>query len=54
MSSEGEKTFTRAEVAKHNTNKDTWLLIHNSVYDVTSFLNEVSKKERWKQQQEQQ
>lgn len=41
MSSEGTKTFTRAEVAKHNTNKDTWLLIHNNVYDVTAFLNEV-------------
>ncbi|SPP75716.1 cytochrome b5 [Drosophila guanche] len=40
MSSDGKKTFTRAEVAKHNTNKDTWLLIHNSVYDVTAFLNE--------------
>ncbi|EDW02069.1 cytochrome b5 [Drosophila grimshawi] len=40
MSGEGEKTFTRADVAKHNTNKDTWLLIHNSIYDVTSFLNE--------------
>ncbi|TDG51637.1 hypothetical protein AWZ03_002097 [Drosophila navojoa] len=40
MSGEGEKTYTRAEVAKHNTNKDTWLLIHNTVYDVTAFLNE--------------
>ncbi|KAL7725941.1 hypothetical protein ACLKA6_017986 [Drosophila palustris] len=40
MASDGEKTFTRAEVAKHNTNKDTWLLIHNNVYDVTAFLNE--------------
>ncbi|XP_016941051.3 cytochrome b5 [Drosophila suzukii] len=40
MSSEETKTFTRAEVAKHNTNKDTWLLIHNSIYDVTAFLNE--------------
>ncbi|EDW89200.1 cytochrome b5 [Drosophila yakuba] len=40
MSSEGTKTFTRAEVAKHNTNKDTWLLIHNNIYDVTAFLNE--------------
>ncbi|ALC41660.1 Cyt-b5, partial [Drosophila busckii] len=40
MSSDGVKTFTRAEVAKHNTNKDTWLLIHNNIYDVTAFLNE--------------
>lgn len=42
MSGEAEKTYTRAEVAKHNTNKDTWLLIHNNIYDVTAFLNEVS------------
>lgn len=48
MSSEGEKTFTRAEVAKHNTNKDTWLLIHNNVYDVSAFLNEVSTLARQK------
>ncbi|XP_016990043.1 cytochrome b5 [Drosophila rhopaloa] len=40
MSGEETKTFTRAEVAKHNTNKDTWLLIHNNIYDVTAFLNE--------------
>ncbi|KAI8037151.1 cytochrome b5 [Drosophila gunungcola] len=40
MSGAETKTFTRAEVAKHNTNKDTWLLIHNNIYDVTAFLNE--------------
>ncbi|XP_068147516.1 cytochrome b5 [Drosophila tropicalis] len=40
MSGDEQKTYTRAEVAKHNTNKDTWLLIHNNIYDVTEFLNE--------------
>ncbi|GAB0090211.1 hypothetical protein DMENIID0001_049080 [Sergentomyia squamirostris] len=39
MSSE-TKLYTMAEVAKHNTNKTTWICIHNSIYDVTEFLNE--------------
>ncbi|XP_043275079.1 cytochrome b5 isoform X2 [Venturia canescens] len=34
------KYFTRAEVAKHNDSKECWLIIHNSVYNVTAFLNE--------------
>ncbi|KYM80361.1 Cytochrome b5 [Atta colombica] len=35
------KLFTRAEVEKHTeTSKDTWIIIHNNVYNVTSFLNE--------------
>lgn len=34
------KYYTRKQVAEHNTNKDTWLLIHNNIYDVTQFLNE--------------
>lgn len=37
------KLFTLAEVAKHKTNNDVWLVIHNSVYDVTAFLNEVNR-----------
>ena len=37
------KFFTRAEVEKHTeTSKDTWIIIHNNVYNVTSFLNEVA------------
>jgi len=37
------KLFTRAEVAKHSeTSKDTWIIIHNNVYNVTPFLNEVA------------
>lgn len=38
--SEEIKTYTRKQVAEHNTNKNTWLIIHNNVYDVTAFLNE--------------
>ena len=38
--SEQIKTYSRKEVAEHNSNKDTWLVIHNNVYDVTTFLNE--------------
>ncbi|KAJ8680628.1 hypothetical protein QAD02_016415 [Eretmocerus hayati] len=34
------KLFTREEVSKHNDSKETWLIIHNGVYDVTKFLNE--------------
>ncbi|KAG5334513.1 CYB5 protein, partial [Acromyrmex charruanus] len=35
------KLFTRAEVEKHSeTSKDTWIIIHNNIYNVTSFLNE--------------
>ena len=34
------KTFTTADVAKHNTDKDCYVILHGVVYDVTSFLNE--------------
>ena len=36
------KLYTRAEVAKHNDSQETWIIIHNNVYNVTAFLNEVS------------
>lgn len=36
------KLFTRAEVAKHTDPNDTWIIIHNNIYNVTPFLNEVT------------
>lgn len=42
MSSETVKYYTRAEVAKNNSKEKNWFIIHNNVYDVTAFLNEVS------------
>ncbi|XP_066992729.1 cytochrome b5 [Anabrus simplex] len=34
------KLFSREEVSKKNDCKRAWIVIHNSVYDVTDFLNE--------------
>lgn len=34
--------FTMEEVAKHNTAESLWLVVHDKVYDVTSFMEEVS------------
>lgn len=36
------KLFKRSDVTKNNDNKTTHIIIHNSVYDVSEFLNEVS------------
>lgn len=33
--------YTFAEVKNHNNNQSTWIVVHNNVYDVTAFLNEV-------------
>jgi len=32
------RTISAAEVAKHNTEQDCWIIINNKVYDVTKFL----------------
>jgi cytochrome b involved in lipid metabolism len=37
------KLYTREEVAKKNNRQGAWIIIHNSVYDVTEFMDEVSK-----------
>lgn len=45
MSSE-VKTYSLAEIKAHNTNKSSWIVIHNNIYDVTEFLNEVGSSQK--------
>lgn len=40
-SSDGVKYYTLEEIRQHNASSDTWLIIHDKVYDITSFLEEV-------------
>ncbi|XP_039358481.1 cytochrome b5 type B isoform X2 [Mauremys reevesii] len=37
---EGDPFFTLAEVAKRNSSREAWLVIHGRVYDVGRFLDE--------------
>ncbi|KAG7327183.1 hypothetical protein KOW79_008789 [Hemibagrus wyckioides] len=34
------KYYSCEEVQAHNTSKDAWLIIHDKVYDITTFLEE--------------
>ncbi|KAF6722637.1 Cytochrome b5 type B [Oryzias melastigma] len=34
------KYYTLEEIRVHNMSKDTWLIIHDKVYDISSFLEE--------------
>lgn len=36
----GVKCYTLEEVQTHNMSKDTWLIIHDKVYDITHFMEE--------------
>lgn len=35
------KYFTLEEIKEHNMSNDTWIVIHDKVYDITRFLEEV-------------
>ena len=35
-----EKEYTYAEVGAHSTKKDLFLVIHDKVYDTTTFVDE--------------
>jgi cytochrome b involved in lipid metabolism len=35
-----DPTFTAADVALHNTKADCWIIIEDSVYDITNFFSE--------------
>ena len=34
--------YSWEEVAKHNTSESLWLVVHDKVYDITEFMEEVS------------
>lgn len=36
------KEYTRKEVSEHKTAESLWIIISNSVYDVTKYIDEVS------------
>lgn len=40
MDQEDTKTYTMEEVAKHDTEEDSWIVVHNKVYDCTPFLKD--------------
>jgi cytochrome b involved in lipid metabolism len=37
-----ERIITLAEVSLHDTPRDCWVVIYDRVYDITTFLEEVS------------
>lgn len=41
-SPEEVKYYRLSEIEEQNSAKSTWIVIHNQVYDVTKFLEEVS------------
>lgn len=44
MADSSVKKYSLAEIAERNTNQEAWIVIHNNIYNVTEFLNEVRRK----------
>lgn len=42
ISNTSTKVYTLAEIAEHKTTDSCWIVVHDKVYDVTKFLDEVS------------
>ena len=40
-SPDGVRYYRLSEIEEQNTFKSTWIILHNKVYDVTKFLEEV-------------
>lgn len=40
-SPDGVRYYRLSEIEEQNSFKSTWIIIHNKVYDVTKFLEEV-------------
>jgi len=40
MSDSSVKKYSLADISKHNSNEEAWIVIHNNIYNVTEFLNE--------------
>lgn len=36
--------YSWEEIAKHNSAESLWLVVHDKVYDVTKFMEEVSSR----------
>ena len=41
-SASSKKLFTRSEVLETKNGKDAFIIVHNSVYNVTKYLSEVN------------
>ena len=37
------KKFTREEVSRHTAEEDIWIIIDNAVYDMSNFIDMVTK-----------
>jgi len=41
---EEENLFSASEVAEHNTTENCWVILNNTVYDITDYLKDHSEK----------